>query len=137
MNGGSIRWEPMEWLARNFIGGALLRLCCAYFIMCSPWWTGDLSLWMISAGFCGNPWQNHSHVPSSFSGDIWVPIELEEDGAFTGQELDSALGRLQWATNRCPLTKPFLQTFWQRKSAVKSSGRPKQTSPGVCSPLPL
>ena len=36
------------------------------------------------------------------------------------------LGRLQWATNCCPLTKPFLQAFWQWKSAVKSSGKPNK-----------
>ena len=32
-----------------------------------------------------------------------------DNQTFTKQELDSALGRLQWATNCCPLTKPFHQ----------------------------
>ena len=45
---------------------------------------------------------------------------------FTRPELDSALGRLQWATTCCPLTKPFLQAFWQWRIAVKSSGRPSK-----------
>ena len=35
-------------------------------------------------------------------------------------------GWLQRATNCCPLTKPFLQAFWQWKSAVKSSGKPNK-----------
>ena len=45
---------------------------------------------------------------------------------FTRPELDSALGRLQWATTCCPLTKPFLQAFWQWRIAVKSSNRPSK-----------
>ena len=52
--------------------------------------------------------------------------KMVDNQTFTKQELDSALGRLQWATNCCPLTKPFLQAFWQWKSAVKSSGRPNK-----------
>ena len=52
--------------------------------------------------------------------------KMVDNQTFTKHELDSALGRLQWATNCCPLTKPFLQAFWQWKSAVKSSGRPNK-----------
>ena len=57
---------------------------------------------------------------------IAVLDKMIDNQTFTKQELDSALGRLQWATNCCPLTKPFLQAFWQWKSAVKSSGRPNK-----------
>ena len=35
-----------------------------------------------------------------------------------------ALGRIQWATSACPLTKPFLQPFWSWKKACTTSGRP-------------
>ena len=44
----------------------------------------------------------------------------------TRAELDSALGRLQWAITCCPLTKPFPQAFWQWRIAVRSSGRPSR-----------
>ena len=44
--------------------------------------------------------------------------KMIDNQTFTKQELDSALGRLQWATNCCPLTKPFLQAFWQWKSQL-------------------
>ena len=57
---------------------------------------------------------------------IAVLDKMMDNQTFTKQELDSALGRLQWATNCCPLTKPFLQAFWQWKSAVKSSGKPNK-----------
>ena len=57
---------------------------------------------------------------------IAVLDKMIDNQTFTKQELDSALGRLQWATNCCPLTKPFLQAFWQWKSAVKSSGKPNK-----------
>ena len=37
---------------------------------------------------------------------------------------EKALGRIQWATATCPLAKPFLQPFWQWKSACKNAGQP-------------
>ena len=57
---------------------------------------------------------------------VAVLDKMVDNQTFTKQELDSALARLQWATNCCPLTKPFLQAFWQWKSAVKFSGRPNK-----------
>ena len=53
-----------------------------------------------------------------------ILTKMMANDSFTRSELDSALGRLQWATTCCPLTKPFLQSFWQWKSAVKTSGKP-------------
>ena len=38
--------------------------------------------------------------------------------------MEQALGRIQWATSACPLTKPFLQPFWSWKKACTTSGRP-------------
>ena len=55
-----------------------------------------------------------------------VLSRMMADEEFTRAELDSALGRLQWATTCCPLTKPFLQAFWQWRIAVKSSGKPSK-----------
>ena len=40
-----------------------------------------------------------------------VLAKMMANEVFTRTELDSALGRLQWATNCCHLTKPFLQAF--------------------------
>ena len=59
---------------------------------------------------------------------IMVLKRMIEDGAFAQSELDSGLGRVHWATSRCPLIKPFLP-------AVKHSGGPnKLRSPSfLCS----
>ena len=125
----------------TLLGGALLRLCCAYFIMCFPvvdW--GFCLLWM---NFCWLlrkiPGRNHSHVPILFFlVTFWAPIELEEDGAFYRPRNSTVLlvDCKRATKNRCPLTKTIpSKPSGNGKSAVKSSGRPKQTSPGVCSPF--
>ena len=142
----------MAWPVHNSIGGALPRLCFASYIMSTPWWTGALSLWMIFAGSSANHLQDHWSwkktaigLSNTWLGFIMTPDlqlvrmaptkhelviavldKMIDNQTFTKQELDSALGRLQWATNCCPLTKPFLQAFWQWKSAVKSSGKPNK-----------
>ena len=43
---------------------------------------------------------------------------------FSCKAIEKALGRIQWATATCPLAKPFLQPFWQWKSACKTAGQP-------------
>ena len=55
-----------------------------------------------------------------------VVNKMMTNEVFTRTELDSALGRLQWATNCCPLNKTFLQAFWQWKTAVRDSRRPNK-----------
>eukprot|EP00438_Fugacium_kawagutii_P025570 Skav211653 [mRNA] locus=scaffold6216:359:7387:+ [translate_table: standard] len=50
--------------------------------------------------------------------------QLIEDKVFTAKEIEKALGRIQWATAVCPLTKSLMQPFWAWKMAVTSSGRP-------------
>ena len=50
--------------------------------------------------------------------------KLAAGEVFTLKDLEKGMGRLQWATSACPLTKPLLQPLWQWKGAVKSSGRP-------------
>ena len=61
-------------------------------------------------------------VPTKHELVMAVVNKMMTNEFFTRTELDSALGRLQWATNCCPLNKPFLQAFWQWKTAVRNSG---------------
>ena len=49
---------------------------------------------------------------------------LAQGDIFTSKEVEQALGRIQWATSACPLTKPFLQPFWSWKKACTTLGRP-------------
>ena len=50
--------------------------------------------------------------------------KLAAGDVFTLKDLEKGMGRLQWATSACPLTKPLLQPLWQWKSVLRSSGRP-------------
>ncbi|CAE7439728.1 MKK3, partial [Symbiodinium microadriaticum] len=50
--------------------------------------------------------------------------ELKNGKVMSAPQIASALGRLQWATTACPLTKPFLQPFWAWKKACLTAGRP-------------
>eukprot|EP00438_Fugacium_kawagutii_P034644 Skav215975 [mRNA] locus=scaffold1158:60855:68030:- [translate_table: standard] len=49
--------------------------------------------------------------------------QLIEDKVFTAKEIEKALGRIQWATAVCPLTKSLMQPSWAWKMAVTSSGQ--------------
>jgi hypothetical protein len=42
----------------------------------------------------------------------------------TAKEIESLLGRLQWATASCPFARPFLQPLWAWKKMVTKAGRP-------------
>ena len=56
-----------------------------------------------------------------------VLVALERVAAgitHTKKQLESLLGRLQWATCCCPATRPFLQPLWAWKSAVHTAGKP-------------
>ena len=55
---------------------------------------------------------------------ILATLKLAQGDIFTSKEVEQALGRIQWATSACPLTKPFLQPFWSWKKACTTSGRP-------------
>lgn len=57
---------------------------------------------------------------------------LIQNTVMTAKAIERALGRLQWATAVCPLTKSLMQQFWAWKMAVTSSGRPPRQS--VCWP---
>lgn len=50
--------------------------------------------------------------------------KLIANETFTAKDIEKALGRIQWATAVCPLTKSLMQPFWAWKMAVTSSGRP-------------
>ena len=45
---------------------------------------------------------------------------------FSWKDLERILGKLNWATTVCPLTRPFVQLFWSWKMACTTSGRPGQ-----------
>ena len=50
--------------------------------------------------------------------------DLASGKVFSTKAIEKAFGRIQWATATCPLAKPFLQPFWQWKSACKNAGQP-------------
>ena len=50
--------------------------------------------------------------------------ELKSGKVMSASQIASALGRLQWATTACPLSKPFLKPFWAWKKAYLTAGRP-------------
>ena len=58
--------------------------------------------------------------------DIIMEIlqKLSQGETFTSKAIEKALGRINWATSVCPLSRPFLQPFWAWKTACKSSGKP-------------
>ena len=47
---------------------------------------------------------------------------LAQGDIFTSQEVEQALGRIQWATSAGPLTKPFLPPFWSWKQPEVPTG---------------
>ena len=51
--------------------------------------------------------------------------KLQRGAPFSLKELEKVLGRLQWATHCCPVTKPFLQPLWTWKSAMMKTKRSK------------
>ena len=57
--------------------------------------------------------------------DIIMEIlkKLSQGETFTSKAIEKALGRINWATSVCPLSRPFLQPFWAWKTACKSSGK--------------
>ena len=47
--------------------------------------------------------------------------DLAEGKVLTSARIVSVLGRVQWATKACPITKPFLQPFWAWKQACRTA----------------
>ena len=53
--------------------------------------------------------------------------KLIQNEVFSAKDIERALGRIQWATAVCPLTKSLMQPFWAWKMAVTTSGKPPKT----------
>ena len=127
------------WLLRKSLAGPLTGAILLFLVAfgCPLSWKktaiGLSNTWL---GFIMTPHlQLVRMAPTKHELVMAVLDKMIDNQTFTKQELDSALGRLQWATNCCPLTKPFLQAFWQWKSAVKSSGRPNKLLRGFANLL--
>ena len=60
---------------------------------------------------------------------------LAQGDIFTSKEVEQALGRIQWATSACPLTKPFLQPFLELEEGLHHFG--PATEAGSCSGHPF
>ena len=127
---GFVFVDDFCWLLRKSLAGPLTSAILLFLVAfgCPLSWKktaiGLSNTWL---GFIMTPdLQLVRMAPTKHELVIAVLDKMIDNQTFTKQELDSALGRLQWATNCCPLTKPFLQAFWQWKSAVKSSGRPNK-----------
>ena len=50
--------------------------------------------------------------------------ELANGSPMSAKAIEKAMGRIQWATVCCPLTKSLLQPLWAWKTAVKTMGHP-------------
>ena len=50
--------------------------------------------------------------------------ELANESPMSAKAIEKAMGRIQWATACCPLTKSMLQPLWAWKMAVKTTGHP-------------
>ena len=127
---GFVFVDDFCWLLRKSLAGPLTSAILLFLVAfgCPLSWKktaiGLSNTWL---GFIMTPdLQLVRMAPTKHELVIAVLDKMMDNQTFTKQELDSALGRLQWATNCCPLTKPFLQAFWQWKSAVKSSGKPNK-----------
>ena len=127
---GFVFVDDFCWLLRKSLAGPLTSAILLFLVAfgCPLSWKktamGLSNTWL---GFIMTPdLQLVRMAPTKHELVIAVLDKMMDNQTFTKQELDSALERLQWATNCCPLTKPFLQAFWQWKSAVKSSGKPNK-----------
>ena len=50
--------------------------------------------------------------------------ELANGSPMSAKAIEKAMGRIQWATACCPLTKSLLQPLWAWKMAVRTMGHP-------------
>ena len=82
----------------------------------------EVNTWL---GFVVNPRTLVVRMPQD-KHDIIMEIlkKLSQGENFTSKAIEKALGRINWATSVCPLSRPFLEPFWAWKTACKSSGKP-------------
>ena len=58
---------------------------------------------------------------------VMEPLEELANGSpMSAKAIEKAMGRIQWATACCPLTKSLLQPMWAWKMAVKTMGHPRK-----------
>ena len=116
---GFVFVDDFCWLLRKSLAGPLTSAILLFLVAfgCPLSWKktaiGLSNTWL---GFIMTPGlQLVRMAPTKHELVIAVLDKMMDNQTFTKQELDSGLGRLQWATNCCPLTKP-----------VKSSGKPNK-----------
>ena len=138
---GFVFVDDFCWLLRKTLAEPLTTSILLFLVAigCPLSWKktaiGSSNTWL---GFLVTPSQQLVRMaPAKHELVMSVLSRMMENEEFTRPELDSALGRLQWATTCCPLTKPFLQAFWQWRVAVKSSGRPSKLLRGFAKLLQL
>ena len=107
----------------------ILRLLYALFPMVDwgfVWMTSHLAEINAWLGFVVHP--NIPQVQMAAPKHVIVLSLLDkliQNEVFAAKEIERALGRIQWATAVCPLTKSLMQPFWACKMAVTASGKPK------------
>ena len=108
---GFVFVDDFCWLLRKSLAGPLTSAILLFLVAfgCPLSWKktaiGLSNTWL---GFIMTPdLQLVRMAPTKHELVMAVLDKMVDNQTFTKQELDSALGRLQWATNCCPLTKPF------------------------------
>ena len=88
------------------------------------WKKTVLSLSNIWLGFQVDPRGPESQSPEGHLVIMALLEKLADGETFSSKAIEKALGRLQWATVACPMTRVFLQPFWAWKQACRTVGRP-------------
>ena len=112
---GFVFVDDFCWLLRKSLAGPLTSAILLFLVAfgCPLSWKktaiGLSNTWL---GFIMTPdLQLVRMAPTKHELVIAVLDKMMDNQTFTKQELDSALGRLQWATNCCPLTKNSFRPF--------------------------
>ena len=112
---GFVFVDDFCWLLRKTLAESLTTSILLFLLAigCPLSWKktaiGSSNTWL---GFIVTPSQQLVRMaPAKHDLVMSVLSRMMANEEFTRAELDSALGRLQWATTCCPLTKPFLQAF--------------------------
>ena len=120
---GFVFVDDFCWLLRKSLAGPLTSAILLFLVAfgCPLSWKktaiGLSNTWL---GFIMTPdLQLVRMAPTKHELVIAVLDKMMDNQTFTKQELDSALGRLQWATNCCPLTKPFLQISLRKTTIIQ------------------
>eukprot|EP00434_Breviolum_minutum_P023966 symbB.v1.2.021151.t1/scaffold1776.1/size101794/2 len=105
---GFVFVDDFCWLLRKSLATSAILLFLVAFGCPLSWKKTAIGLSNTWLGFIMTPdLQLVRMAPTKHELVMAVLDKMVDNQTFTKQELDSALGRLQWATNCCPLTKPF------------------------------